>query len=205
MHMGDWAPHGKGEGVGSECGTPHPNPAPWYRAQMLAWREFPSPRWPQFPRLHPGWEELTLPWTVGRDQWRPTHAGLCPGLFKAEPRDHLPQSCCGKDQSVCLHTRYHNHITHNRRRGEPPQRPRSHHSQQPKGRAAPASMVTRMDRQTVGSSCDGILFSFKRKEADTGDHTDEPRGHSAESDRPVTEAEILQGPTDVRRLQQTEP
>ena len=141
MHMGDWAPHGKGEGVGSECGTPHPNPAPWHRAQMLAWREFPSPRWPQFPRLHPGREELTLPWTVGRDQWRPTHAGLCPGLFKAEPRDHLPQSCCGKDQSVCLHTRYHNHITHNSRRGEPPQRPRSHHSQQPKGRAAPASTV----------------------------------------------------------------
>ena len=126
MHMGDWAPHGKGEGVGSECGTPHPNPAPWHRAQMLAWQEFPSPRWPQFPRLHPGREELTLPWTVGRDQWRPTHAGLCPGLFKAEPRDHLPQSCCGKDQSVCLHTRYHNHITHNSRRGEPPQRPRSH-------------------------------------------------------------------------------
>ena len=57
----------------------------------------------------------------------------------------------------------------------------------------------------MGSSCDGILFSFKRKEADTGDHTDEPRGHSAESDRPVPEAQILQGPTDVRSLQQTEP
>lgn len=163
--MGGWAPHGKGEGVGSECGAPPHRPAPWHRAQMLAWREVPSPRWPQFPHLHPGREERTLLWAVGREEWRPTRAGLCPGLFGAGPRGHLPQSCCGKNPKRVFHTRYHNSITHNSRRGEPPQRPRSHGW---------------TDRQTVGSSCDGILFSFKRKEADTGYHTHEPQGHSVE-------------------------
>lgn len=124
--MGGWAPHGKGEGVGSECGAPPHRPAPWHRAQMLAWREVPSPRWPQFPHLHPGREERTLLWAVGREEWRPTRAGLCPGLFGAGPRGHLPQSCCSKNPKRVFHTRYHNSITHNSRRGEPPQRPRSH-------------------------------------------------------------------------------
>lgn len=125
---------------------PTPHPASWHHAQMLTWWEVPSPRWPQFPHLHPRQEERRLNWTAGRNQWSPTCPGLGPGLFGAGPQGHLPQSCCCKTpEHVFAHPLI---ITATLTTAEGASHPSVH---------------SHVEGQIVGSSCDGILFSFERR------------------------------------------
>ena len=124
---------------------PTPHPAPWHRAQMLAWREVPSPRWPQFPHLHPGLEERTLHWTAGGTSGAPHVQGSALACLGQDRRTTCPRAAAVKPPSVYLHTRYRNSNTHNSQGASHP------------------GVHGHVDGQTVGSSRDGILVSFERR------------------------------------------